>query len=43
VTFIGNIEDELESVRMTFVKDLKHGTSCTPLSSFKYFQESPKT
>jgi len=39
VTLVANIEDELESVRMIFVKHLQQGTS---LSSFKHFQESPK-
>ncbi len=41
-TLIGNIEDELESVRMTFVKHLQQGTPCTSLSCFKHLQESPK-
>jgi len=39
-TLVDNIEDELESVKMIFVKHLQQGTS---LSSFKHFQESPKT
>jgi hypothetical protein len=42
MTLVGNIENELESVTMTFVKQLQHGTSYTLLYSFKHFQESPK-
>jgi hypothetical protein len=41
-TLVGNIEDELESVRMTFVKHLQQGTPCTSLSPFKHLQESTK-
>jgi len=38
-TLVNNIKDELESVKMIFVKHLQQGTS---LSSFKHFQENPK-
>jgi hypothetical protein len=42
MTLINNIEDELESVRTTFVKHLQQDTSCISLSSFKHLQESLK-
>jgi hypothetical protein len=41
-TLVGNIEDELESVRMTFVKHLQQGTPCTSLFYFRHLQESSK-